>query len=405
MTFVKNKVVLAFILAAVLVALVFTVYAVLPASLSREDDDSLARLEVELCKSATNEAEKEICYQKEVPKLMDEGLTLERAFVVTQKILDLDPGYQSCHVLAHLLSAKEVTKDPSKWKDVVSRVPTGICGTGALHGAFQERFKTDSLKGVGVETMREMLEGVCSKHGTWNPTLLDRSSCFHGMGHLFLYVTAADVQKSVQLCAELANLPEFDFRQTCYEGVFMQANQPLDPEDEALTHDIAASLKNPKKFCGQFAAGLVRDTCIKESWAQDLRTVTTPDGYEALCKQTSPDYWSYCAGANIFAVIETLHYDLPKILGLCRGLKDQNFKNLCWARTAVKVIWADYRNTQKAIDICTEAPMQSKATCWEYLTNHAEQGWHPNTPEVRALCGGMPEPWRSTCAKRTSTVL
>lgn len=365
-------------------------------------DEVYAEEMVSICKDSPTISERELCYQKHVPKIMDEGVTMERAFRITQLILDNDPQYQSCHVLAHLLTAKEVGKDPSKWKDVVMRSPTGFCGTGALHGAFQERFRIESMPDADVDTLRGMLEGVCDPRDSWHPTLLDRSSCVHGMGHLFLYVTDADVKKSVELCGALAKLSDFDFRQTCYEGVFMQANQPLEAEDEILIRNIASSTKNPQKFCAQFEYGLVRDTCLKESWAQDSKTVTTAEGFERLCKQTSPEYVPYCASANIFATIETLHYDLPKIKDLCRSMKDQLFKDSCWARTAVKYIWADERNVHKAVAVCEDAPAESKDMCWKSLTEYAQQGWQKGYAVSKQLCESMPEPYGSACTTATA---
>ncbi|MEZ4200780.1 MAG: hypothetical protein R3B69_04370 [Candidatus Paceibacterota bacterium] len=83
------------------------------------------------------------CYDEEIPKLMDAGMSMEDAFAVTATIQDLDPSYQYCHVLGHELSAKETAKDPSRWKDVVARSPLGMCSNGGVHGAFQERFRVE----------------------------------------------------------------------------------------------------------------------------------------------------------------------------------------------------------------------------------------------------------------------
>ena len=84
------------------------------------------------------------CYDKEIPKLMDEGYSMEQAFAVTQ-VARKDPSYQYCHVLGHYLAAKETQKDPENWKDVIARIPLGMCSNGAIHGAFQERFRAESL--------------------------------------------------------------------------------------------------------------------------------------------------------------------------------------------------------------------------------------------------------------------
>ncbi|MCE9541470.1 hypothetical protein K8R03_02825 [Candidatus Kaiserbacteria bacterium] len=401
-----KKIRIAVVLALALVALVLAGVAAFPSLLPThfESDNAVAHREVAACKAATTEAQKEICYQKNVPTLMDAGLSMERTFSVVRLIQQLDPGYQSCHVLAHLVTSKEVARDPSKWKDVVVRSPMGICGSGAVHGAFQERFRLESLGTVSVDEMKGMLAGVCDPRGAWNPTLLDRSSCMHGMGHLFLYVTQADVKKSVALCAAIAKLPDYDFRQTCYEGVFMQLYQPLEPEDEVLVHEVGPLAKNTKKFCSQFT-GLVYNTCVKESWPDVPGSSTDPHIMEALCNLSSDRSAElYCASAIIYPVIETLHYDVPKIEEFCRGIVDPDFRNSCWARTASKFVWADWKNVAKAVGICNDAPQEAKQSCWMELVTYAEQGMPQGSVEAKTLCDAIPDEWHDSCYQKTRTV-
>ena len=394
-------------LSVVLVALPI-LHSIAPAFLpiTWQSDSMIARSEVAACKGNTTEADKEICYEKNVPKLMDAGLSMERTFAVVRLIQDIDAGYQSCHVLAHRITEREVAKDASKWKDVVVRSPVGICGSGAMHGAFQERFREDSFPNATVSDMQSMLSGVCDPRDGWNPTYLDRSSCMHGMGHLLLYVTDADVKKSVTLCEAVAQSPDKDFRQTCLDGVFMQLYQPLEPEDETLIHTIAPAAKQTKKFCAQFS-GLTYNVCVKESWPAVPGSADTPAGFEALCAQTTNrNAQITCASGLMYPVIENLHYDMPHIESFCGGIIDKGIRDICWARTASKFVWADWRNIPVALNICNAVvPEESKLACWEELESYAVQGMPQHSEHTKALCGGMPEPWRTSCAKRTSTQL
>lgn len=385
------------------VLLVLGIRAFLP--MLFQSNDVLAQREVDRCRGSTGEAKKELCYEKNVPTLMDKGLSMEHTFAVVTLIQQMDRGYQSCHVLAHMIASKEVAKDPSKWKNVVARSPLGICGTGALHGAFQERFRADSLPSATVPELRRTLAGVCNPRDGWNPTFLDRSSCMHGMGHLLLYVTAANVKKSVAFCEVLAQLPDFDFRQTCFEGVFMQLYQPLEPEDEILVYEIAPAAKQTKSYCAQFV-GVAHNACVKESWPAVAGSANTPAGFEALCAQlANSEAVRYCASGLMYPVIEALHYDVPTIEAFCRGISDLQIRNICWARTASKFVWADWRNVPQSLAICRDAPQESKESCWNELINYAEQGMPAHSAQTKALCGGIPEPWRSTCAKKTGTLL
>ena len=328
---------------------------------------------------------------------------MERTFAVLTRLLQIDRTYQSCHVLSHLITSKEVAKDPSKWKDVIVRSPFIICGQGAVHGAFQERFRAESFPDATAQSLGTMLDGVCDPRTGWDPTLLDRSSCMHGMGHLFLYVTSANVKKSVALCQALGKRPDFDFRQTCIEGVFMQLYQPLEPEDRTLIHDIEAAALQTKTFCAQFK-NEEHNACVKESWPAVKNSASDPKEFEALCTQlTDPEAVRYCASGLMYPVIEILHYDVPTIEAFCRGLSHPDLKNICWARTASKFIWADRSNTASAISMCNAAPDESKSVCWNELINMAESGMEKDSAGVRGLCEGMPEPFKQTCTNQTTT--
>ena len=400
----KKRIVVLLSVLAAFAAVVYVACIFLPTKW--QSDAMIARGEVAACKANANGADKELCYEKSVPKLMDKGLSMERMFSVVRIIQTIDVGYQSCHVLAHIITEKEVAKDTSKWKDVVARSPVGICGSGAMHGAFQERFREDSFPDATISEIQSMLSGICDPRDEWNPTYLDRSSCMHGMGHLLLYVTGADVKKSVALCEAVAQPSDYDFRQTCFDGVFMQLYQPLEPEDQTLIRTIAPAAKQTKKFCAQFT-GLPYNVCVKESWPAVSGSVDTSAGFEALCAQTTNRHAQItCASGLMYAVIENAHYDVSRVEALCRGIQDKGIRDICWARTASKFVWADWGNISVALNVCsTVVPEESKPACWEELESYAIQGMPQDSQQTKALCGGMPEPWRTNCAKRTSTRL
>src|SRR5690606_4527381 len=124
------------------------------------------------------------CYDKELPKLMDEGFSMEDAFAVTRLVQDRDPSYQYCHVLGHELSAKETAKDPDNWKSVIARAPIGVCSNGAIHGAFQERFRVASFAGKSVDDLVPELLRICKANEDWHPTGMPEATCIHRLGHL-----------------------------------------------------------------------------------------------------------------------------------------------------------------------------------------------------------------------------
>lgn len=371
--------------------------------ISWQSNETIARAQVSLCHEIPSEVQKEICYQKNIPTLIDSGLSMERTFGVVRSVLALDRGYKSCHVLAHLIASREVARDPASWKDVIVRSPMDICESGAAHGAFQERFNAESMPDAAIEEFVTMLDGVCDARAGWSPTFLARSSCLHGMGHLFLYVTAADVKKSVALCWILGKRPDFDFSYTCTEGVFMQLYQPLGPEDESLIHEVKDAAWKTQSFCAQFE-GVTYNACVKESWPAVKNSTTDPKVFERLCRQIpDKDESLYCAKGLMYPVVGSLHYDVEKIRSFCNALSDLDLRNICWARTASKFIWTDSTNADDTLAICHAAPVESQEACWGELINHAEVGMEKDAPDTRALCDGMPEPYKSTCITSTTS--
>ena len=133
------------------------------------------------------------CYDQEIPKLM-EYISMEEAFEVAKIIQEQDFRYGYCHVLGHNLSAVETSKDVSKWKEVINRCPRGICSNGCLHGAAQERFRDNVLSQEQLDELKRELIGVCDDTDEHKLTGLERAECYHGLGHLTMYVTGADME-------------------------------------------------------------------------------------------------------------------------------------------------------------------------------------------------------------------
>jgi hypothetical protein len=187
------------------------------------------------------------CYDREIPKLMDSptNISMEDAFEVTKHIVEQDPTYAHCHVLGHKLSGKEMKKDPSKWKDVITRCPTEMCNNGCLHGSLMERFNTEYLSDAQIEQLKPDLEDVCEPRDSWHPREVERSMCYHALGHLNMYITRADINKSLELCKLIGTKPDGrNYVETCTHGVFMILYQPIEAEDIALVKGKNSNQRN-----------------------------------------------------------------------------------------------------------------------------------------------------------------
>src|SRR3989344_3814855 len=173
------------------------------------------------------------CYEAEVPTLYPQ-LSVAQVFDIVREIRREDPSYQFCHVLAHKIGERVVAEDPERWIDAIPlNPPDGLCSNGFIHGVVGGRFRAEVLDDETLEKLIPDFSRACEPRKGWQPSSLDQAICYHGIGHLYMFVTDADIPKALSLCERTArgSDPERDFRRVCREGVFMQIYQPLEPDD------------------------------------------------------------------------------------------------------------------------------------------------------------------------------
>lgn len=343
------------------------------------------------------------CYDKQIPQLMD-FISMEQAFEVTRIVQSKDSSYQYCHVLGHELSARETKKDPSKWKDVITRAPAGICSNGAIHGAFQERFRKESLNPAEIEKLKPDLADVCEKRGTWNPTGMQQATCYHALGHLTMYITGADTAASTMLCEELSKKSEGrDYTQLCFDGVFMQIFQPLEPEDFALVEGKQPKKEDVASFCSQYPSPK-RNSCRSESWPLFRAEIQTPSGLVKFCDYTEDSNQRVrCYNAMFYVITPILNFDLNKIKDFCSGLI-QEIRGQCFANAASRMIETDTKNIKKSVELCASAASLGVGeNCYEEMLLYSTYNSHVGSKEFYNLCNSLPNSWKEKCLAKAST--
>ncbi len=368
-----------------------------PAS-SQKNDLTLHELAVKiytLCKK--EEQFHSNCYDREIPKLMDSH-SMEQAFAVTKIVQDLDSSYTYCHVLGHKLSAREVAKDPSKWKEVVTRCPSGVCSNGCIHGGFEEKFRKQMFTDSDIEKYKPDLAGICEERDNWHPTGVEQASCYHAVGHLTMYVTNGDLQKATDLCDMIAITSRGrDFRQLCYDGTFMQIFQPLDADDLSLIEGKQPTNKTVRALCDQFT-GEKQGSCVSESWPLFRRQILTAQGFTAHCMVLKTEQeQKRCYNALTYIILPNLNFDLKKTASFCSGLSE-NLQKICYKNAATRLIETDYRNTSQAVHLCAHAALLLvREACFEELAIHATYYLKKGSSFEEALCNSLPSKWKKVC--------
>ncbi len=352
----------------------------------------------------STESHRPTCYDEEIPKLMD-FISFEDAFVVVSLIQEKDDGYWYCHVLGHKLAARETAKDPSLWKDVISRAPTGICSNGSIHGAFQERFRTQSLGGDQYEEFLLEAGDVCEKRPTWNPTSLEQATCYHALGHLAMYATNGDIHRSVDACdlLSLKDNERRDYRRLCYDGAFMQIFQPLEPEDFALIEGKQPAKEEVEEFCSQFS-DLQKPSCLSEAWPLFREGLKNQQGIESFCslqRKINDEEYSRCY-RGMFYVAAAIHgLDTIRISEYCSKIKDE-FMFECFKMSITRMVDTDYKLTSRAVELCEAMRSQDLIAgniekCYEHLLNEISINFHKGSDKFNTACKSLPKKFLETC--------
>ena len=354
----------------------------------------------EVLAKCSNTKYKPGCYDEEVPKLMD-FISMEDAFKVTQLIQDEDKNYPYCHVLGHKLSAREIQKDPSKWKDVVSRCPSGLCSNGCIHGGFQERFRAENFTMEEIQNLKPDLVDLCEERGNFHPTGLEQASCYHALGHLTMYLTSADIKRATNLCQEVSLKKDGrDFSHLCFDGAFMQIYQPLEPEDFALIQGKEVKKDTVESFCSSFQ-GQKKGSCLSESWPLFGAEVQKPQGLVEFCSKEDSAEQDRCFEGMLYVLTAQFNFDSQKILQFCLGLPQQR-QARCFADSASRMIETDYRNVKNAVELCSNSQSDVNSnTCFAELLKYSTYNFHAGSDEFLKLCHGLPDEWKIKCLSKS----
>ena len=337
------------------------------------------------------------CYDREIPELMGE-ISMEEAFEVTKLIQEKDQNYFYCHVLGHNLSAKETAKDPEAWKDVIARCPSNLCSNGCIHGAFQERFRAEALPDASIEELKPELAGICEKRPGWNPTDIERATCYHALGHLTMYITDANIQKSVRLCKEITAISSSQqFTPICFDGVFMQIFQPLEPEDFALVEGRQPTKEELPSFCEKFD-GHVKGSCWNEGWPLFIKEIMTSEGVVEFCSVfREPFLQNRCYTAMFYVIPAQFQLDKDRMQQYCSLLPDPQ-RGQCFANAASRLIETDARLIDHSVSLCEYAVnFNAQEQCYKELLFYSTYNFHIGSEDFLKLCSSLPDPWRQQC--------
>lgn len=377
-----------FILGISLAAILFS----MPSTL-----ESVAARIVNDCSQKPDDA---FCYEKEVPKLSSE-YGIAEIFAIIREIRRLDAAYQFCHVLAHKIGEDAVREDPSHWINLISLNPRdGMCSNGFIHGVIVGRFRNDTLDEATFKKYIPDFAQACEPRLEWSPSRIDQAICYHGMGHLFVFITNADLDRSLGACARIAHSTNGDFTRVCREGVFMQTYQPLEPDDFDLLELLPEipTRENYRRLCAQYSDSADEGACLREAWPLFRSDIFDDNGMSTFCKgQPSEAEETLCYESTSAIIGRQLLGQGAKVSALCDALVPK-WQSVCYIAAAQALLEEDRSKASDAIALCGRAKNDVEDMCLKTIASRASWMFLSTSPERGSFCAALPR-YKEECMR------
>lgn len=358
-------------------------------------DASEARRVVSLCEDAND---KTACYEREIPPLLD-ALSVPDVFSVVREVRARDPEYQFCHVLAHKIGERVVAEDPARWADAIPLNPSdGLCSNGFIHGVVGGRFRAEVLEPEAIQALVPEFSAACEPRPHWRPSDLDRAICYHGLGHLYIFITDANVRSALDVCADTT--PD-SMRRVCIEGVFMQLYQPLEPDDFEMLKRLPVALtrETVPDFCGGFPEPEYEGACLRERWPLYADEIRSGEGVEAFCAvQPNEEERLKCYEAAT-AIIGRMSLNAPESAARACDVLPAERRALCYISVSRAVLEENRDAPDSALALCARADPEIANACVRALAEQARFIFGENKAQRAALCARMEAPYRAACER------
>ncbi len=376
---------------ALMSALVFSIIYV-------RAEDSISSETDTIIKECAGAERIDACYEAAVPALYPR-FSLDQVFDVIRSIRARDTSYQFCHVLAHKIGEKVVAEDPERWIDAIPLNPSdGLCSNGFIHGVTGGRFKAEVFDDATIDALIPDFRRACEPHDAWHPSELDRSICYHGLGHLFDFITDGDLGKALGICKRVTDTYT---ERVCVQGVFMQIFQPLEPDDFALIKKLPLqpSRENVRSLCAAYKQPLYVSSCLSESWPLFRDEIRSGTGVKAFCAgypNAHEESQCYISSASIIG--RTTLGDPDAAVAACNEFPAVH-RASCFSFIAQAAIEEDLNTVSDAIELCERAE-DAAGTCFESLVHRATFLFGGNRDARDRFCAALPTQYRASCARQ-----
>lgn len=296
---------------------------------------------------------KESCYSSKFKEVAEERGP-EFSFQALDVLQKIDSSAIGCHLISHGIGKGSYKGDPNNWRTLVQNMPS-ICNYGAIHGVLESYI--GSLPDKSLK--KDVIPTICGDR--------PRADCNHIVGHLLLVETDADVNKALDLCEVLKEVPENSF---CISGVFMEY---------------------------QTALNLVTHKLVPESW---LNWPVRLGELEKLCRSYDGKYAEGCWEEIVHVALVKFNNDPKKIFDFCSTAQVPNGANRC-KRHSIGIMGASKNFNLKALKSVCSFPQQDNPNfqkeCYPALISSSLSTIPKAVPEAVAFCASLDNEFKQSC--------
>lgn len=364
---------------------------------------SLNEYASQIIKKCATESYRKGCYDEMLPNLVDK-ISLDDSLKIVALVQKKDNSFLWCHVTAHRLGSKAVRNNPNNWNDVLSSCLTDQCNNGCLHGALQEHFKSDYLSKNDINNIKPIFRTLCESRQNWNPTQIEKTQCYHALGHISLYMNSGEINKALEFCNQIITKNTYPELKFCFDGLFMQMFQPFEPDDFALIKGKEIKKDELIRYCTGLPE-IEQNSCLISGWVLYRNEIKNPSFLDKYCKNLKDsENQKRCMAGVENSIVNELNGNVKKLVSYCNGLSQENI-NVCFGNIALSLVTTfnygkDLNEIKKAIEMCYSAgSIASSKNCFERLADLAKNIYHKDSQEYTSFCKQLPEDWKNKCLK------
>lgn len=352
-----------------MIILIFSInkFLMRPALMSETSTREQISEEANRIASACLNNEKQGCYENHLTQLIQKK-DIFYAEQLLNALQEIDPNMRSCHGLAHQLAGVAVRQDPSKWKDLLSKVNPTTCGGGFLHGIIETHTGDDPDFTFDSKTVQGTCQATAPQWST---------QCIHTFGHIALLQTEGDVSKALPICDSLPK----DLSSNCFNGLFMEDSFKTNLVEHGFVENLPSPTKDQKRF---------------------------DQTYSRCSKYDGP------AGIGCWAdlgpiFVEFYKYDYQNVYNACQRANEEAERRHCYFRAVASIVISpQIDTTDDLLAICSPYFAQDKNAyrkCIIYLSASLVYNSTKFIQRANMFCSALSSEFQEDCFKGVGEIL